>query len=78
MVTKKHGQPTNQDLTILEKVLIVIHANIPTTLRGGNHRYVGIIVETARYLLMTGTGFVNPPNPGTYPANVAGNVTAEV
>ena len=38
-VTKIHGQPTNNDLTILEKELIAILANIPTptTLGGGNH-----------------------------------------
>jgi hypothetical protein len=34
-VTKIHGQPTNQDLTTLEKELIAILANIPTTLGGG-------------------------------------------
>jgi hypothetical protein len=33
-VTKIHGQLTNQDLTILEKELIAILANIPTTLGG--------------------------------------------
>ena len=38
-VTKIHGQPTNQDLTTLEKELIAILANIPTTLGGGNHGY---------------------------------------
>ncbi len=27
---------------------------------------------------MTGTAFVNPSNPGTYPANVAGNAAAGV
>jgi hypothetical protein len=31
-VTKIHGQPTNQDLMILEKELIAILINIPTTL----------------------------------------------
>jgi hypothetical protein len=77
-VTKIHGQPTNQELTILEKELIAILANIPTTLGGGNHGLMGIIAKTARYLLMTGTVFVNPTNPGTYPANVAGNVAAGV
>ena len=39
-VTKINGQPTNQDLTILEKELIAILANIPTTLGGGNHGHV--------------------------------------
>jgi hypothetical protein len=79
MVTKIHGQPTNQDLTTIEKELIAILANIPTTLRGGNHGHAGIIVEPARYLLMTrGIAFANPANPGTYPANVLGNATAGV
>jgi hypothetical protein len=68
----------NQDLTILEKELIAILAKIPTTLGGGNHGHVGIIVKTARYLLMTGTVIVNPPDPGTYPANVVGNEAAGV
>jgi hypothetical protein len=77
MVTKINRQPTNQDLTILEKELMTILANIPTTLSGGNHGHAGIIVEPARYLLMTGgVAFVNPANPGTYPANVPGNAAA--
>jgi hypothetical protein len=77
-VTKIHGQPKNQDLMILEKELIAILANIPTTLGGENHVHAGIIVKAARYLLMTSTAFVNPPNPGTYPANVAGSAAAGV
>ncbi len=78
-VTKIHGQPTNQDLTTLEKEHIAILANIPTTLGGGNHGHAGIIVEPARYLLMTrGVAFANPANPGTYPANVPVNATAGV
>ena len=56
-VTKIHGQPTNQDLTILEKELITILANIPTTLGGGNHGHAGIIMDPARYLLTAGVAF---------------------
>ncbi len=77
-VTKIHGQPTNQDLTILKKELIAILANIPTTLGGSNHGHAGIIVEQVRYLLMMGVIFTNPVNPGTYPANVPGNAGAGV
>jgi hypothetical protein len=77
-VTKIHGQRTNQDLTILEKELIAILANIPTALGGGNHGHAGIIVEQARYLILTGVIFTNPVNPGTYPANVPGNAAAGV
>ena len=77
-VTKIHGQPTNQDLTILEKELIAILANIPTTLGGGNHGHAGIIMDPARYLLIAGVPFNNPANPGNYPANVPGNAAAGV
>jgi hypothetical protein len=56
----------------------VILANIPTKLGGGNHGHTGIIIKTAKYLLMTGSAFINPSNPGTYPANIAGNAAAGV
>jgi hypothetical protein len=77
-VTKIHGQPTNQDLTTLEKELIAILANIPTTLGGGNHGHAGILMEPTRYLLTTGVPFNNPANPGNYPLTVAGNAAAGV
>ena len=77
-VTKIHGQPTNKDLTILEKELIAILANIPTTLGGGNHGHAGILMDPARYLLTAGVPFVNPANPGNYPAGVAANAAAGV
>jgi hypothetical protein len=79
MVTKIHGQPTNHNLTILEKELIAILANIPTTLGGGNHGYAGIIIEPGRYsLMMGGVSFMNTANPGTYSANVPANAAARV
>ena len=77
-VTKIHGQPTNQDLTTLEKELIAILANIPTTLGGGNHGHAGILMEPTRYLLTAGVPFNNPTNPGNYPLNIAGNAAAGV
>jgi hypothetical protein len=77
-VTKIHGQLTNHNITILEKELITILANIPTTLGGGNHGHAGILMDPARYLVITGVAFSNPANPGNYPANIAGNVAADV
>jgi len=77
-VTKIHGQPTNQDLTLLEKELIAILANIPTTLGGGSHGHAGIVMDPARYQLTTGAAFVNPANPGTYPAGVPNNAAQGV
>jgi hypothetical protein len=76
-VTKIHGQPTSHDLTNLEKEIISILANIPTTLGGGNHGHVGVIMDPTEYNTMTGgTAFVNPANPGIYPAGLAVNAAA--
>jgi hypothetical protein len=76
-VTKIHGQPKENDLTTLEKELIAIAASIPSTLGGRNHGHAGVIAEPAKYLLMTGgTAFVNPANPGVYPAGLQANAMA--
>ena len=76
-VTKIHGQPTSHDLTNLEKEIISILANIPTTLGGGNHGHVGVIMDQVDYNTMTtGIDFVNPVNPGIYPAGLALNAAA--
>jgi hypothetical protein len=48
LATKVHGQPTDQDLTLLEKQLISIAANIPTALGGGNHGHAGIVDDFAK------------------------------
>ena len=76
-VTKIHGQPTSHDLTNLEKEIISILANIPTMLGGGNHGHIGVIMNPTDYNTMTGgTDFVNPVNPGIYPANLELNAAA--
>jgi hypothetical protein len=47
----------------MEKELIAIAAATPSTLGGGNHGHSGIIVENAKYAMMTGgVAFVNPVN----------------
>jgi hypothetical protein len=75
--TKIHGQPTDHDVTLLEKELIAIAATIPSTLGGGNHGHAGLIVEPAKYLTMTGgIAFTQPGNPGIYPAGLAPNAAA--
>jgi hypothetical protein len=76
-VTKINGQPKENDLTNLEKGLITIAASIPSTVGGGNHGHTGVIMETAKYSLMTGgTVFVNPANLDVYPAGLLTNATA--
>jgi hypothetical protein len=76
-VTKIHGQPTSHNLTILEKEIIATLANIPTSLGGGNHGPVGVIMNPMEYNTMTrGINFVNPVYPGIYPTGLAINATA--
>jgi hypothetical protein len=76
-VTKIHGQPTSHDLTILEEEIIATLANIPTSLGGGNHGHVGVIMNPMENNTMTGgIDFVNPVNPGIYPTGLAINVAA--
>ena len=77
-VTKIHEQPTNKDLTILEKELIAILANIPTTIGGGNNGHAGTLMDPVRYQLTAGVLLTNPINPGNYPTNVTGNAAAGV
>jgi hypothetical protein len=79
MVTKTHGQPINRDVTLLEKELIGIVAMIPTTLGGGGHGHARIIIEPAKYCLMSGgTAFIAPANPGNYPAGLAANAATGI
>jgi hypothetical protein len=60
----------------MEKELTAIAAAIPSTLGGGNHGHAGIIIENAKYTMMTGgVAFVNPVKPGLYPA-IAANIAA--
>jgi hypothetical protein len=59
----------------MEKELTAIILATPSTLGGGNHGHAGIIIENAKYaMMMGGVAFINPTNPGLYPA-IAANVT---
>ncbi len=61
----------------MKKELTAIAASIPSMLGGRNHGHAGVIAEPAKYLLMTGrTAFVNPANPGVYPAGLQANAAA--
>jgi hypothetical protein len=75
-ITKIFGQPTKHNITKMKKKLTVITVATPSTLGSGNHGHAGIIVENAKYAMMTGAvTFVNPVNPGLYP-EIAANVAA--
>ena len=71
-VTPIVGQPLTQDILKLEEEIIGIAATFPTALGGGNNGHAGIIMDPAAYLLLSGgVDFINPINPGVYPAHNA-------
>ena len=68
-VTVISGQPSTQDISKLEEEIIGIAATIPTALGRGNNGHAGIIMDPAAYSLLSGgIDFVEPVNPGIYPA----------
>jgi hypothetical protein len=70
LITKIHGQPTDQDITTLKKNLVAIAASIPSGLGGGNHGHAGIIVKATKYLAIAGVAFTDPIHPGIYPTGL--------
>ena len=73
-VTKIHGQPTNQDIDILDDELTAIASSFPSELGGGLHGHAGLVKNDADYeIFAPGTPFVVPANPGVYPL---GNIPA--
>jgi hypothetical protein len=70
-VTKVNGQPTSNDLDLLEEELIAIAASIPVVLGGGLNGHAGIMLSDVDYATMApGTPFVAPLNPSVYPIGV--------
>ncbi len=65
-VTMILGQPTIQDINRLEEELMWIAAKETTTLGGGEHGHIGMIMESTKYLAMTNSiPFIHPTtNPG--------------
>lgn len=67
-VTKIHGYPTAQDINRLKVELCVIAVDEPTSLGGGRHGHLGMILEENEYLAYSNhIPFINPTNPGLFP-----------
>jgi allophanate hydrolase subunit 2 len=70
-ITKIEGQPTEEDLTQLTLELSNALGSVATTLGGGEHGHVGMIIGEAESVTFSRNGvkFVTPTNPGVYPAS---------
>ena len=65
VLTAIRGEPTYETLNHIKKELKANTRSVPTTLGGGNHGYLGMILTTAEYCRIAPTDpFTRPPNPG--------------
>jgi hypothetical protein len=73
VLTKIHGKPVYESL---QNVLIELKANassVPSTLGGGQHGHLGLLLSTARYLTVPlAFPWITPGNPGPFAPPDAG------
>ena len=70
------SEPTYQTLEELKDQLKANAASIPTTLGGGNHGFLGLILSPAAYATISPTAFTEPTYPGQHPTIPAGTNAA--
>ena len=66
-VTPITSEPNYDSLKNLKDQLKANTASIPTTLGGGNHGYLGLILSPTAYVTIAPTPFEEPNYPGQHP-----------
>ena len=66
-ITKHTGEPNYHVIKDVEHKLIKNASSYPSELGGGNHGYLGLILTSKKYVLVTGHTFTPHPNPGSLP-----------
>jgi hypothetical protein len=67
VLKKVHGKPTYESLEILTTKLKANAGSVPSTLGGGQHGHLGIILSAAHYTTLPHTvPWVHPVNPGPF------------
>ena len=75
VLTVIRGEPKYETLHHLKNELKVKASSVPTTLGGGNHVYLGMILIPAEYCRIASTDpFTRPPNTGVLIPNPASTV----
>ena len=75
-ITTITGEPNYESLRTLKDQLKANATSIPTTLGGGNHGYLGLILSPAAYATITATQFIEHIFPGQHPNIPAGTSAA--
>jgi hypothetical protein len=73
LLTKIHGKPTYESLQNGLTELKANASSVPSTLGGGHHGHLGLLLSEARYTALANTApFANPGNPGPFAPPAAG------
>lgn len=65
-LVKIHGKPTYESLKILLNQIKANASSVPTTIGGGNHGHLGLVLSDLRYATLSNTPFATPHNPGNF------------
>ena len=65
-LTRVHGQPTYATLRTIFDELKANASSVPTTLGGGLHGHLGLLLTPATYATLDPVPFVAPANPGPF------------
>ena len=77
-VPRIDGEPTYTTIKAIHDILKSNASSIPTSLGGGAHGHLGLILLPALYVIITGHNFNQPANPGTTPTIPPGSTNAQI
>jgi hypothetical protein len=75
---KHSGIPTYETIAATHAKLKINAASIPTSLGGGKHGHLGLILPPTTYLTVATVPFDRPPNPGIHPTIPTGTTSAQI
>ena len=71
------GEPDYNTINKIMQLLYGNAASLPTTLGGGQHGHIGIIMTPQLYTTLAATPYESPPDPGITPIHAIG-ASAEI
>lgn len=77
-IPKITGAPTYVSIAAIHAKLKINAASIPTTLGGGQHGHLGLVLSPATYLTVANVAFDCPANPGIHPHIPPGSTAAQI
>ena len=77
-LSRVHGQPIYATLQILFGELKANASSVPTTLGGGAHGHLSLLLTDATYTTLSAVPFISPPNPGPFTPLVPPGTAAQI